>query len=136
MFLMAANIGLCAGDSKSLFREMDKSNLMFKQTCSNVSANFRNDHIFSGYIRNKCMLFETDKARALDVIFPLSNKAEKRYGQDYYTAKSNFVIAMNGKELNNIKDLVTEYCRYNDYKYAKKNPEACSPARIEGLFRY
>ena len=47
---------------------------------------------------------------------------------------ANYTINANKKESENLKNIVTEYCKYNAYKFEKKSPQACSEATIKSLF--
>lgn len=119
---------------REAFKEMAESNKEFNITCSNIANNFRVDHMFAGYIRSRCLLYESDRQRMVDVIFPVSNSASLEYKQNYPILKSEFIVSANKKEIENIKKIVTEYCKHNAYRYAKKAPEACTSEQIEKLF--
>lgn len=119
---------------KDAFREMAESNREFNVTCSNVAGNFRVDHMFSGYIRSRCLLYESDRQRMIDVIFPISSSSSSEYKQNYPIIKSEFVVSSNKKEIENIKTIVTEYCKHNAFRFTKKAPEACTSEQIGKLF--
>lgn len=138
LLIISTGLTVFADDEKisprEAFKEMAESNKDFNLTCSDIAANFRVDHMFAGYIRNRCMLYESDRQRMTDVIFPLSNSTTTEYKQNYPILKSEFIVSSNKKELDDIKKIVTEYCKHNAFRYTKKAPEACSSERIEDLF--
>lgn len=137
LLIISTAVTVCADEEKSpreAFKEMAESNKNFNLTCSNIAGNFRVDHMFAGYIRNRCMLYESDRQRMIDVVFPLTNSASLEYKQNYPIIKSEFIVSSNKKEMEDIKKIVTEYCKHNAFRYVKKAPEACTSEQIEKLF--
>lgn len=129
---------LAAGEGvisrKEAYNNMIKSHQSFHEICADVADNFRIDHKFSGYLRQKCMFYESDRQRLIDSIFPITNQGDDEYKTQYPILVSNFAIASNNKQLQEYKFLVEEYCKYNQYKYVKKDPQTCSPERINAIF--
>lgn len=119
---------------KNAFKDMVKSHQAQHDVCINIANNFRIDHRFSGYIREKCLLYESERQRLLDTIFPITNKGDQNYKDQYPVILSNFAINMNTKEIENYRFIVEEYCKYNKYKFEKKDPQACSQQRIDKIF--
>ncbi|GEM_PF-2435559 len=121
-------------EKRNAFKDMARSHQYQHETCIRISRNFRSDNRFSNYIRNNCLLYESDRQRMLDTIFPISNNVDDSYKDGYPILKANFAIAMNKREIENYRLIVQEYCKYNKYKFDKKDPEACSAKRINSLF--
>lgn len=119
---------------REAFKEMAESNKLFNQTCSNIAENFRVDHMFANYIRNKCLLYESDRHRMSDIVFPVSSSATQEYRQKYPIIKSEFIVSSNKKEIENLEKIVKEYCKHNAFRYTKKAPYACTSDRIDNLF--
>lgn len=135
--LLFANSVLAAestNEKRNAFKEMVRSHQYQHETCIRLSRNFKSDNRFSNYLRNNCLLYESDRQRMLDTIFPISNNVDESYKEQYPILKANFAIAMNKREIENYRLIINEYCKYNKYKFAKKDPEACSPKRINSLF--
>ena len=131
----AANINPSPNPNRASYRTMNESQRRYNEVCQNVADNFHFDHRFANYLRAKCMLFESDRQRAIATIFPSPNNVnDRQYRNQYDSMMADFVVAMNNKELEIYKMMVVEYCKYNAYRYAKKDPQACSPARINSLF--
>lgn len=137
VFLLSLNSVFAEVDSKAqkdAYKSMIKSNAVLHDTCINASRNFRNDNRFSNYLRNKCLLYESDRQRFIDAIFPITNNGEDWYKEQYPILKANFIIKMNKREIENQKLIISEYCKYNQYKFEKKDPEACSSQRVNSIF--
>ena len=64
----------------------------------------------------------------------MHNIEDETYKDQYPVLMSNFVIDMNKREIEKYKTIVNEYCKYNIYKYTKKDPMTCSQERINSLF--
>lgn len=137
IILLSANNVFAAvtrNESREAYRAMAKSHQYHHETCIRLSRNFKSDNRFSNYLRNNCLLYESDRQRMLDTIFPISNNVDDSYKEQYPILKANFAIAMNSREIENYKLIINEYCKYNKYKFVKKDPGACSPKRINSLF--
>lgn len=107
---------------------------IYHNKCFEIAKNFTADHQFSNYLKNKCLLFESDRTRMVDAVFPQPNNVSEEYRRNYPALKSQFISELNKRELANYKAVITEYCKYNEYKFAKKSPEACTKERINSLF--
>ena len=105
-------------------KAMFDSNNYLRAVNNNIVKNFRYDNNFSGYMRNRVLLFETERQRQVGLIFQ----------SKYFSDIANYVIEQNEKEIENYKALVNKYCEFNAYKFAKKNPSACSENTINNLF--
>lgn len=140
LFMYTCISSFAAGEGsmsrKDAYNNMIKSHQSFHEICADVADNFRIDHKFSGYLRQKCMFFESDRQRLIDSIFPITNLGDDEYKTQYPILVSNFAIASNDKQLQEYKFLVEEYCKYNKYKYVKKDPQACSAERINAIFEH
>ena len=122
-------------DAKKVAMEsMVSSHKYLHDVCDRASKNFRVDNQFSGYIKGKCILYESDRQRLLTSVFPITNAAEKSYKEQYPVLMSDFAIAMNKREIESLKLVITEYCKYNKYKYDKRAPQACTEETIKSLF--
>lgn len=106
----------------------------YHNKCMAISRNFKADNTFSNYLLNKCLLFESDRARMVSAVYPSVNYVPENVKKNYPTLKAQFVDSLNSRELANYKALITEYCKYNQYKLVKKDPTACNPERINSLF--
>lgn len=135
--MLCVNCALAANNTdvnKNAFRNMARSHQMLHDTCINISRNFRSDNRFSNYFRNRCLLFESDRQRLLDSLFPITNNGEDWYKEQYPALKANYAITMDKRELENYRLIVNEYCKYNMYKFTKKDPQICSKERLDSLF--
>ncbi len=119
---------------KDAYNQMIDSHKRQHEICSAVADNFRYDHQFAGYIRSKCIFYESDRQRLLNSVFVISSNNNTAYKNQYPVLMSEFAIKMNNNEIEAYKLIVNEYCKYNSYKFAKKDPQACSQERIESLF--
>jgi hypothetical protein len=129
------NIALSATTSdakKEAYKRMSNSNRVLHDTCMNIAENFRYDHQFAGYMKSKCLFFESDRQRLVSSIFTLSTTNNSSYKENYPILMSNFVVKINDNEIQEYRTIVQEYCKYNAWKFSKKNPNACR--RIDSLF--
>lgn len=74
-------------------------------------------------------MFESDRQRMIASVFSTSSGANTNR-----EAISALVIKFNNDEINKYKTIVQEYCKYNAFKFEKRDPQACSQARINSLF--
>ena len=80
-------------------------------------------------------MFQSERQRLIDTVFPSANNVEDNsYKDQYPILVSNFIININNREIETYRTIINEYCKYNTYKYVKKDPQVCSPARIERIF--
>lgn len=138
LFLLSINSVFAEVDSQArrdAYKLMIKSNTNFHDISMRASKNFRYDNRFANYLRNKCLLYESDRQRFVDSIFPITNNVADWYKDEYQILKTNFIVKMNNREIENQKLIINEYCKYNQYKFEKKDPEACSPQRINAIFK-
>lgn len=119
---------------KEAFQKMVESHKYQHEVCIKVADNFRFDNQFSGYLKGKCILYESDRQRLLNVLFPVTNDGEDGYMEQYPILMSEFAIKMNSNEIESYKTIVQEYCKYNKYKCAKRAPKACDEETINKLF--
>lgn len=143
VFVISMQAGHCAyvtttagstSSQNSAYNAMTQSNKAFHDSCVALSNNFRYDSRFSFYVKARCQLFEIDRQRVLQTIFPISTSDSKEYRANYTTLMSQFSTSLNTTETAELKKITTEYCKYNANKFAKKDPKACSPERINSLF--
>lgn len=137
LFIMSVGSAFAYVDSnqkRDAYRLMNVNNENFHNMCNNAAKNFRYDNRFANYLRNRCMLFESDRQRYMSIIFPITNNGEDWYKDQYPILESRFVIQMNNIEIENYKLIVNEYCKYNKYKFTKKDPQVCSSQRINAIF--
>ena len=123
-----------ADKRKEAYEAMIASHKLQHETCLNVADNFRYDHQFAGYMRSKCIFYESDRQRLLTSVFTISSRKDTQYKEQYPILMSKFAIDMNNREIESYKKIAEEYCKYNSYKFVKKDPQACSTARLESLF--
>ena len=119
---------------RNAFKAMAISHENLHNICLDAAKNFRYDNRFANYLRNRCLLYESDRQRYIDAIFPITNNGEDWYKDEYPILKANFSITMNNREIGNLKLIINEYCKYNKYKFTKKDPQACSQQRIDKIF--
>ncbi len=139
LIVLVISSGICFADenkeaNKAAMENMVASHKYFHDVCANASKNFRVDNQFSGYIKGKCILYESDRQRLLTSVFPITNASEKSYREQYPILMSKFAIEMNNKEIESLKFVINEYCKYNKYKYVKRAPQACTQETINSLF--
>ena len=139
LIVLVISSGICIADenkeaNKAAMDSMVASHRYFHEVCANAANNFRVDNQFSGYIKGKCILYESDRQRLLTSVFPISNATEKSYREQYPILMSKFAIEMNNKEIESLKFVINEYCKYNKYKYVKRAPQACTQETINSLF--
>lgn len=123
-----------SNEKRNAYKSMTLSNKKFNDMCNSAARNFRYDNRFANYLRNRCMLYESDRQRYMSVIFPITNSGEDWYKDQYPILQSRFAIQMNSRETENYKLIVNEYCKYNKYKFTKKDPQVCSSQRINAIF--
>ena len=122
-------------ERKQAYNAMINSQKFHNEVCQRAADNFRVDHRLAGYIRSTCLMFQSERQRLIETVFPSANNVEdKNYKEDYPILLSNFIININNREIDTYKAIITEYCKYNTYKYVKKDPQACSPERINAIF--
>lgn len=135
LIIFVMNSGISFADAnKDAMDNMVASHKYFHDVCTRASNNFRVDNQFSGYIKGKCILYESERQRLLTSVFPITNASEKSYKEQYPVLMSQFAIEMNNKEIENLKFVISEYCKYNQYKFAKRAPQACAEETIKSLF--
>ena len=120
--------------NKAAMENMLASHKYYHDVCDRAAKNFRVDNQFSGFLRGKCILYESDRQRMLAGVFPITNASEKSYKEQYPILMSKFAIDMNNREIESLKLIVTEYCKYNKYKYIKRAPKACTDETVKKLF--
>jgi len=133
IIITSAQIVFCANTSdanRNAYRQIVQSHRLQHDTCLNIIDNFRFDHQFGGYMKYRCQLFESDRQRLLTSVFTTSSGANTDN-----IAKSVFVLKLNNNEINTYKSIVQEYCKYNAFKFEKRDPQACSAERINSLFQ-
>lgn len=74
-------------------------------------------------------MFESDRQRLIASVFSTSSGANTNR-----EAIAALVIKFNNDEINKYKTIVQEYCKYNAFKFEKRDPQACSEERINSLF--
>ena len=99
---------------RQAYNSMINSQKFHNEVCQRAVDNFRVDHRLIGYIRSTCLMFQSERQRLIDTVFPSANNVED--------------------EIETYRTIINEYCKYNTYKYVKKDPQVCSPARIERIF--
>ncbi len=120
---------------KLAYNNMIKSQKYHNDVCQRVADNFISDRRFVGYIRSTCLLFQSERQRLIETVFPSANNVEDdNYKDQYPILVSNFIININNREIETYRTIINEYCKYNTYKYAKRNNQACAPAAINSIF--
>ncbi len=120
---------------RQAYNSMINSQKFHNEVCQRAADNFRVDHRLIGYIRSTCLMFQSERQRLIDTVFPSANNVEDdSYKDQYPILVSNFIININNREIETYRTIINEYCKYNTYKYVKKDPQVCSPARIERIF--
>lgn len=138
IFVLCLQSCCCAkgfDERQAATKEMNESLKLQHETCYNISRNFRYDHQFGNYIKYRCQLFESDRQRLINTVFPINTNYTKTYRENYPILKAEFVVNLNNNEIEVYKNIVTEYCKYNAYKFEKNDPQACSSERIQSLFQ-
>ena len=65
-----------SNEKREAYKSMTANNEKFNDMCNNAAKNFRYDNRFANYLRNRCMLFESDRQRYMSVIFPITNSGD------------------------------------------------------------
>lgn len=125
---MTAQAGFGA-EGKSASRRLMESNALQHQTSVKISENFRFDHQFANYMKYRGLMFESDRQRLIASVFSTSSGANTNR-----EAIAEFITKFNTDEINKYKAIVQEYCKYNAFKFEKRDPQACSTERINSLF--
>lgn len=138
LIVLAGAPVFCAGNAsehRSAQKRINDSHKKQYQACINIQNNFRYDHQISNYFKSRCQLFQSDRQRLLSTIFTISSSNNKNgVMEDFSSSMADFVVKLNNDEINRFKNIVQEYCKFNAYKFEKRDPEACSPQRIQKLF--
>lgn len=122
-----------ASQKMTAIKDMDNSFKAQHNICLNVANNFHTENQFSGYLKNKCTLYELDRARTLNMIFPMTSSNGEAYRANYRSMMAEYAAKMDKAHIANLKNVVTEYCKNNSYRYVKKDPKACE--RVNELFK-
>lgn len=130
LIVFAAKSAFAANEVTTMTQEFQA----YHNKCFEIARNFNDDHQFSNYLKNKCLLFESDRTRMVASVFPQPNNVTEEYRKNYPALKAKFIADLNKRELANYKAILTEYCKYNKYKFEKNSPQACTPERINALF--
>lgn len=128
ILVMTAQAGFGA-EGKSASRRLMESNALQHQTSVKISENFRFDHQFANYMKYRGLMFESDRQRLIASVFSTSSGANTNR-----EAIAEFITKFNTDEINKYKAIVQEYCKYNAFKFEKRDPQACSTERINSLF--
>lgn len=131
IFTFAAQAGVCGSASvkKDITKKLKESNDRHLKISANIYENFRTDNKFADYIRSRSQLFMYDRQRVVASVYTKTSGANTNE-----EAIIAFVTKFNNDEINYYKTVVQEYCKYNAFKYEKKDPAACSQERINSLF--
>lgn len=116
------------------YRNSVQSSADVKELYKNLRENFRTDGGFVYYLKNRFKNFEVSRIAAVQVMYPLTGRAIKSYNNMHVMLTSNATIRLNNVEVEELRKVVNEYCKYNAYKFEYKDPQACSEARINSLF--
>ena len=98
--------------------QMRYNNSEYYKKCFALANNFSYDSWFANHLRSSCSEFEAERERVLNII----------YHKDYPIEQAALSAKMNQEKLDSYKDIITEYCKYNNSSIAKKDPEACTRA--------
>lgn len=131
IFTFAAQAGVCGSVSvkKDITQKLKESNDRHIKVSANIFENFRTDNRFADYIRSRSQLFMYDRQRVVASVYTKTSGANTNE-----EAIIAFITKFNNDEINYYKTVVQEYCKYNAFKYEKKDPAACSQERINSLF--
>ena len=116
------------------YRNSDESNTKVKNLYENLRENFRTDGGFNYYLKNRFKNYEVSRIAAVQVMYPLTGRALKAYNNMHVLLTSNAAIRLNNVEIDELRHVVDEYCKYNAFKFEYKDPQACSEARINSIF--
>ena len=131
-FLISIQSGYCASEKMDAIRSLDASFKAQNQICLNVSRNFKEDAQLSNFIKNECVLYQMRRQRTLPLIFPMTSNNGAEYKANYRTLMAEYAYQMDKEQIENIKKITTEYCKYNNFRFVKKDPTACT--RVNNLF--
>lgn len=131
IFTFVAQAGVCGSVSvkKDITQKLKESNDRHLKVSANIFENFRTDNRFADYIRSRSQLFMYDRQRVVASVYTKTSGANTNE-----EAIIAFITKFNNDEINYYKTVVQEYCKYNAFKYEKKDPAACSQERINSLF--
>ncbi len=119
---------------KQAYDAMINSQKHHNDVCQRAADNFRRDSRFTGYIRSTCLLFQSERQRLIESVFPSANNVEdETYKDQYPVLVSNFIININNREIDTYKTIIDEYCKYNVFKF-KNDTQVCAPGRIDAIF--
>lgn len=121
-----------ARDAKQAARE---STVYRTEVCNRIIRNFYKDRAFVRGLSFYCMYVDTFQTNFTHSVYPLSNNDYKGYKDIYPYVSSNFIIETNADQIKMFKRIVQDYCEYNSAYVKKKDPEVCSPERINSLFK-
>ncbi len=134
LFISTSAFAAITNERKEAVNRMNDSHRKLHELCINAADNFRLDHQFAGYLKYHCMMYESDRNRLLTSVFTVSSGLTSDERTNYPVLMSDFAIKINNNEFERYKAIITEYCKYNAYKYVKKEAGACSAARLNSLF--
>lgn len=125
---------MTSDDKKAAFRNMTNSHAKLHDMCVRAAENFRYDHQFAGYLKYRCMMYESDRNRLMTSVYTISSDLSSEDRNNYPIYMSNLAVKLNNDEFNRYKLIIAEYCKYNAYKFARKDAGACSAERLNSLF--
>ena len=70
--------------------------------------------------------------KATNYLFTFNSSVKKEQRESLLQQQNSFAIEMDKAQIEQTKKIVTQYCKNNQYKLQRKDPEACS--RINDLF--
>ena len=113
---------------QAAIRKMRQNNSEYFKKCSAIAENFKADSRFSNHLRSTCTDFESERERALSIIYPNSSGSLRESDQSYIINKAKLSAQMNASKLDSYREIVSEYCKYNKSTISKKDPQACTRA--------
>ena len=124
----AVNASAAAEAKKSLTASAD----MLRSACQNVRKGLRYEYSFINFFNYECSNYYAKRLRTRDAIFPIVNNITKGYNEEYPKISTEFVLALDKKQLEYYKLLVENYCKYNAYKMNEQS--GCSAQKIKSYF--
>ncbi len=102
--------------------------------CDRISSNFRRDVSFSRSIYKYCVNNDQALLSFKQAIFPMANNHYKNYKEVYPYNYAEFAVAFNKMQIESLKNIVNNYCKYNSYRVRLKDPNVCSQERLKYIF--
>ena len=130
--LITAQVGFCASDRMTAIKDTNTSYKTQYEICRKIAQNFKEHGQMALFIKDECTLYQMRRQRILQLLFPMTSNNGAEYKANYKALEAEYANNLDNAFINNLKEIVEEYCKNNNFRYVKKDPQACT--RVDNLF--